>query len=1039
MKKTLLRQLKRTVGIADEAALSQLLDKLQSAASNADPELAGLFNGFGELLQRVDASYEQYERDLELRTRSLEISSQELSSLNDKLRRELGERESALCSVRDAIRDLLPNAATQADSLILAQEDLGALAQRLAALVNESEAGRRALSNQKFALDQHAIVSITDTSGTIIYANDRFCEISGYPRHELLGRNHRIINSNQHPAEFFRGMWDTISQGKVWHGEVCNRARNGRSYWVNATIVPLLDANGLPEQYIAIRTDITDRKQMEAQLSEQLHMVEELIEAIPLPLYMKDATGRYLRMNRAFELFFHTTREQFIGRTLHDLLSPEDAALHAAKDKELLASSGIQSYEAVVHARDGTRHDAIYRKAALTQLDGTVHGLLGIIIDITDRKQAEAELRLAKDAAESASRAKSDFLANMSHEIRTPMNGIIGMTDLALDTALTDEQREYMSIVKSSAESLLTIINDILDFSKIEAGKLLVEHISFDLHRLVSETLKTMSLRAHEKNIELVSEVLPEVPTHTLGDPSRIRQVLTNLVGNAIKFTENGEIALRVTQSARHGNTATVHFSVRDTGIGIAAEKQQLIFDAFAQEDSSTTRKYGGTGLGLSISRRLVNLMGGEIWLESELGQGSTFHFSVALQIDQAPAETLRPPVDLAGKHILLVDDNDTNRRVLAGMLSSFGITPSVADSGQAALALVQQEGRQFDCILLDAHMPEMDGYQLAAALRATLDQVPPMLMLSSGAMRGDGQRCQEVGISGFFSKPISAEELLAALCRLFGTCQNQQAAPPKQLVTRHSLRELQRALDILLVEDHPVNQKLAIGLLEKWGHHPVLAQNGQEALVRHAERNFDVILMDMQMPVMGGIEATRRIRHFEQASGLPRTPIIAMTAAAMQGDRDACIEAGMDDYLSKPIKIKELLEKLQTYGGPQNAPLDLPPAFDYGVALREADREMVEIIAEIFLDTWQRNIERLRTGIASDNADLVEHTAHSLKGILATFHAEPAARLAGELETGARQSPLGKLATQVDQLEHEITTLAAHLKLLSSHWHGGS
>ncbi len=1022
MQKALLRQLKRSLGVADEAALTALLAPL---AASPDTTVAALGSGLADLLQRVDASYEQYERDLDLRSRSLEVSSGELSAVNDKLRRELSERETALCSVRDAIRDLLPNAATPADSLVLAQEDLGALAQRLAVLVSESEAGRRALANQKFALDQHAIVSITDVHGNIVYANDRFCEISGYRRAELLGRNHRIINSGEHPPAFFEAMWATISQGQVWHGEVCNRARDGRPYWVNATIVPLLDANGVPEQYIGIRTDITDRKQMEAQLSEQLHMVEELIEAIPLPLYMKDAAGRYLRLNRAFELFFNVRRADFIGRTLHDLLTPEDAAVHARKDSELMRSKGIQSYEAEVHTRDGGCHNTIYRKAVLTQLDGTVHGLLGIIIDISDRKQTEAELRQAKEAAEAASRAKSDFLANMSHEIRTPMNGIIGMTDLALDTALTDEQREYLAIVKSSAESLLTIINDILDFSKIEAGKLLVEHISFDLHRLVSDTLKSLALRAHEKNIELVSEILPEVPTYTLGDPSRIRQVLTNLVGNAIKFTENGEIALRAELTAAGNDRAVIHFAVRDTGIGIAPEKQQLIFEAFAQEDSSTTRKYGGTGLGLSISRRLVGLMGGEMWLESELGRGSTFHFSVALQVDRAPASQVsRTSCDLKGRRILVVDDNDTNRRVLAGMLSSCGIEASLAESGRSALELAQQQ--RYDCILLDAHMPEMDGYQLAAALRASLEQVPPMLMLSSGATRGDGLRCQEVGIAGFFAKPIAAEELRAALSRVFGD-NPLPANGNSQLLTRHSLREQQRALDILLVEDHPINQKLALNLLEKWGHRPVLAENGQEATIRHAERNFDVILMDMQMPVMGGIEATQRIRRFEKASGLPRTPIIAMTAAAMQSDRDACLAAGMDDYLAKPIKAHDLLEKLQACCGGPAVPA-APAGFDYAAALAQADHEIVASIAGIFLATWQNNIERLRQ--AQDTADpaALERTAHSLRGILACFHADPAAQLAGELESAAHQGRLGGVPALVGRLAEEIGALAAQL-----------
>ncbi|MFH1660215.1 MAG: response regulator [Pseudomonadota bacterium] len=916
MQKALLRQLKRSLGIASEAELAALLNSMSLAATTADPALRTALDGFGEFLKRVDSSYEQYERDLDLRTRSLEISSSELSDSNEKLRLSLADRENALRSLRKTVRDLLPDADSGGLADTFADEDVAELSKRIASMVAESEHGRRELATQKFALDQHAIVSITDTAGTILYANDRFCDISGYAREELLGRNHRIINSGTHPTEMFRDMWQTISLGKVWRGEVCNRARNGDLYWVNATIVPLLNATGEPERHIAIRTDITDRKRIEAQLSEQLHLVEELIEAIPLPVYLKDSAGRYVRLNKAFELFFQISREELLGHTLNDLLPPEDASLHTEKDAELFANKGMQSYEASVHSRDGLIHDTVYRKAVLTRRDGSVSGLLGVIVDITERKRAEIEVLRAKEAAEAASRAKSDFLANMSHEIRTPMNGVIGMTDLALETALTAEQREYLTIAKSSAESLLTIINDILDFSKIEAGKLLVEEISFDLYRLVAEVLKPLALRAHEKGIELLSEVLHDVPRYVRGDPSRIRQVLVNLVGNAIKFTNSGEIALRTELLQLQDGHAIVHFAVCDTGIGIAPDKQDLIFDAFSQEDTSTTRKYGGTGLGLSICRRLVELMGGRIWLHSQMGEGSTFHFSVQLELSEQATSAQGSQVNLVGRRILVVDDNATNRRILCSMLSLLKTIPRAVDSAHAALALMEEGSTDFDCILLDAQMPEMDGYELARLLHATYKYLPPMLMLSSGALRGDAQRCQEAGIAGFFSKPISLDELHAALGRLFDNAPITNKVTGAPLVTRHSLREARRALVVLLVEDHPTNQKLALGLLGKWGHIATLARNGQEALDILATRSFDVILMDMQMPVMGGIEATQRIRARETEHQLKHTPIIAMTAAAMQDDRDACLAAGMDDYLSKPIRVKELQEKLQSIGG---------------------------------------------------------------------------------------------------------------------------
>ena len=1020
MQKTLLRQLKRTLGIADEAALSRLLARLEVLSSEAEPGVGELLGGFGELLARVGAAYEQYERDLQLRTRSLEVSSQELSELNEKLRQEVHERDRALGALREAVSVLLPDAGAS-NSLIPHEADIDALAQRLTRLIAEGEANRRELEHQKFALDQHAIVSITDAAGLIVYANDRFCEISEYSRAELIGKSHRLVKSGEHSTAFFTEMWNTIVNGRVWHGEVCNRTRSGRRYWVNATVVPLLGANGLPEQYISIRTDITDRKNIEAKLFEQLHLVEELIEAIPLPMYLKDAQGRYLRLNRAFELFFEIRREDYIGRTLHALLTPEDAGLQAGKDEELLQNAGTQTYEALVHGRDGRQRDVIYRKAALTQLDGTVQGLLGVIIEISDRKQAEREIVLAKEAAEAANRAKSEFLANMSHEIRTPMNGIIGMTELALDTELDAEQREYLSIVKSSSEALLTIINDILDFSKIEAGKLQVEHLAFSLPQLASETLKTFALRAHEKDVELTCEILPEVPQHLFGDPNRIRQILVNLIGNAVKFTERGEIALRIECPGASDNEAEVHFSVRDTGIGIAPESQQRIFDAFSQEDSSTTRRFGGTGLGLSISRRLVDLMGGRIWLESTLHRGSTFHFSLPLEIDRSSSDNQADRQLMSGRRVLVVDDNATNRRILASLLANWQTEALLADSAVAAREILSQGVTGIDAILLDARMPDVDGYQLADELRCQHPDLPPMIMLSSGPLPGDNKRSREIGIAAFFSKPVAAEELLGALGRIFaGETPNALPDAPAGEST-----ENRAGLAVLLVEDHPINQKLALGLLEKWGYHPSLAANGQEAFVLYAERPFDIVLMDLQMPVMNGIEATRRIRHYEEQSQLAPTPIIAMTASAMEGDRESCLAAGMDDYISKPIRAAELLAKLQVYAPrPRKSPADT--AFDYAGALRRADPESLRLVGEILLDNWEYSIDRLRAAASAGDQALCRRVAHGLHGPLATLKADPATRIVRELETGNGAD--GTQPARIDELARELGLLSEQL-----------
>jgi PAS domain S-box-containing protein len=598
-------------------------------------------------------------------------------------------------------------------------EELEALSRLIAELVGEREAQRNQLDNLKFALDQHAIVSITDLAGNITYANDKFCEISGYSRGELIGRNHRIVKSALHGPEVFADMWQTIASGEVWHGEICNLKKDGSLYWVAATIVPLLDGSGLPTEYIAIRTDITARKDAETKLAEQLHFSKQLMDAIPLPIYYKGTDGRYLGCNRAFaDLLGITDIDAWLGTSVLQLpIDKEIAELHYRKDQELFAQAGTQSYE-VPKIRIGDRELSLrYHKASLTRADGSISGLIGAMIDLTDRYRWEEGLIIARDAAEAASRAKSDFLANMSHEIRTPMNGIIGMTDLALDTALDDEQREYLQIVKSSSEALLTVINDILDFSKIEAGKLAIEAVAFDLQRTVEETLKTLALRAHEKGLELICDIGAELPARVVGDPGRLRQIVLNLVGNAIKFTEQGEIVVRVAVDSLDGQRATIRVSVSDTGIGIATEKQAHIFDAFAQEDTSTTRKYGGTGLGLTISNRLVQLMGGRLWVESEPGHGSTFFFTLDLGVEL----TAQPAAQLAsldGRHALVIDDNAVNREVLVRLLQRWGMTAEAVDSGTAAIGLLAADPLP-GVVLLDMHMPDMDGFAVGEWIRA--------------------------------------------------------------------------------------------------------------------------------------------------------------------------------------------------------------------------------------------------------------------------------------------------------------------------------
>ena len=671
-----------------------------------------------------------------------------------------------------------------------------------------------------------------------------------------------------------------------------------------------------------LQSEVKERMRAEESLSEERKVLRALIDNVPDFMYVKDADCRFLLANLAVARQMGAkTPEELLGKSDFDFYPPQLAATFYEDEQNV-----IRSGQAVVNREEkgvdsrGNESEIMTTQVPLRDKNGRVTGLVGIGHDITHLKKVQEEMKVAREAAEAASRAKSEFLANMSHEIRTPLNGVMGMTDLALETDLTPEQREYLETVKMSGDSLLTVINDILDFSKIEAGKIDLEAIDFNLRNDLETTLRTLALRADEKGLELMCEVAPEVPEIVRGDSNRLRQILMNLVGNAIKFTDHGEIAVKVQVEPKEGLDSLCHFTVSDSGIGIPEDKRELIFMPFSQADSSTTRKYGGTGLGLTISTRLVQMMGGKIWVESEVGRGSQFHFTTRLgaaDSKEIKVGTIAPPELLRGVKVLVVDDNRTNRRILDGMLVCWQMKPTSVEGGREALAelsAAREAGEPYRLILTDMHMPLMDGFALVEQIRNSPElSTATIMMLTSAGHRGDAARCQELGVSAYLLKPIRQSELREAVARVLGASRQEGAIP---LVTRFSLqdaREPNAFLSVLIAEDNLVNQRLAVRLLEKRGHQVAVAATGIEALKALEKEKFDLVLMDVQMPEMDGLEAAMAIRQKEKGSGFHQ-PIVALTAHAMKGDREKCLAAGMDGYLTKPIRPQELDHLLATY-----------------------------------------------------------------------------------------------------------------------------
>jgi PAS domain S-box-containing protein len=677
------------------------------------------------------------------------------------------------------------------------------------------------------------------------------------------------------------------------------------------------NATDLASENARLKNKIDELQSLLDAVEMERFQFQTIMELAPDLLNFKDRDGRFLAVSQSMAEFLNHDRKAMIGKTDFDFFPGQDAEKYRADDKRVMdTGQPVLEIDETLSHPDGHEDWVSASKVPLRNEAGEVIGIFGMSRNITDRKKAAAELQKAKDAAETANRAKSDFLANMSHEIRTPMNAIIGMTELLLDMKPTVAQRDYLKMVLDSGESLLALLNETLDFSKIEAGKLELDCQPFDLRESVGNTMKSLGLKAHSKGLELAVRIDQKVPDRLIGDFARLRQILVNLTGNAIKFTSDGEVVLSIDLKASDDQHTTLHFCVSDTGIGIPESKQASVFSAFEQADKTTTRRYGGTGLGLAICTRLVQLMGGKIWLESEVDVGSQFHFTAQFENTKDAQEADSISSGLKGKRVLVVDDNSTNRNILRDMLDSWGMSVSVATNSEAAMTSLSdacQRNERFDLMISDTNV---SGEDCSGFLKSVLSDPtfgnPHAIVLTTGDRAGDAALGDALGVKRCLLKPVKQSELLDAVHVCFG-----EAIQESDEKSEEGANSPNGCLNILLAEDNLVNQKLAIGLLERSGHTVVVANNGREAIAALSDGNFDVILMDVEMPEMDGLEATASIRQQEQETGV-RIPIIAMTAHAMQGDREKCLKAGMDDYLSKPIRMNLLeaaLHSLATSG----------------------------------------------------------------------------------------------------------------------------
>ncbi|MEE4602315.1 MAG: response regulator, partial [Desulfobacteraceae bacterium] len=853
----------------------------------------------------------------------------------------------------------------------------------------EQEVAERTAELRKLSLateNSPASVVITDKDGIIEYVNPTFSEVTGYTPGEAIGQNPSVLKSGDFPRSYYKNLWETILSGKIWRGEFKNKRKNGEEFWESASISPIKNESGEISHFVAVKEDITERRRAEQKIKYSEKQLRTILDNSPVGVLYFDDQGSLVEGNDQARNIFGASREQFIGFNVPDRVPNKDvvnAFMGALKGKTTTYEGDYTSVTGGKSAALRFIFNAVNPGSSTTEVIGTVE-------DITERIHMEQEILAAKEKAEEATRAKSDFLANMSHEIRTPMNAVIGMSHLALKTELTAKQRDYLNKIQSSANSLLGIINDILDFSKIEAGKLDMESVEFNLDDVLDNLANLVTVKAQEKEeLEVLFGTAQGVPRFLVGDPLRLGQVLINLANNAVKFTESGEILVSTELLEQDESRLTIKFSVRDTGIGLTEDQIGKLFQSFSQADTSTTRKFGGTGLGLTISKRLVEMMGGEIWVESEPGQGTIFSFTTKFGLGKETVKKrLVPSSDLRGMKVLVVDDSATSRNILQDMLESFSFKVSLAASAEEGLEEIQRADtdQPYELVLMDWKMPGLDGLEASEHIKKhqTLSKIPAIILVTAYGREEIMQRAEQIGLDGFLIKPVSPSVLFDTIMQAFGEGIPKRSRVAERNKEVEDFKDIQGAR-VLLVEDNEINQQVALEILQGAGLNVTVANDGQEGVEAALQYQYDAILMDIQMPVLDGYAATRKIREWEvgrrnaerrleaqdsrqmsevrgqraevrgrksevrnQHSALSSQhsalPIIAMTAHAMAGDEDKSLKAGMNGHIAKPIDPDQLFSTLQKWIKPNEkraqaqqpeVPADSP---DYDKAVPEED-----------------------------------------------------------------------------------------------------